>query len=171
MARHKATKCAIIQANYHLVFIPKYRKPVLTGPLVPRLKEIWKDLSKRNYFDVTIAEIMSDHVHLFIEVKPSISVSSAVQKIKGASGYYLRKEFPEHISQFYWKPVFWASRYFLRSVGDITAQTAVNYIKFQHEHHKHDSISTNDLINKTQRELKTLDNWFNVKIFPNLEKG
>ena len=55
MGRHKSTKVSIIQANYHLVFIPKYRKPVLTGPVVPRIKEIWSDLSQRNPFDVVIA--------------------------------------------------------------------------------------------------------------------
>ena len=170
MVRHRSSRCAIIQANYHLVFIPKYRKPVLTGPMVPRLHEIWKEQSEKNKFEVIIAEIMPDHVHLFLEVLPSIAVSKAVQHIKGSSGYKLRKEFPDHIRKFYWKAVFWAPKYFLRSVGDITAQTAVRYIEFQKNHHHKDSSSTNDQIKAAKIRFKTLDNWFNLKIMPRLEK-
>ncbi len=168
MSRHTSTKTGIVQANYHLVFIPKYRRPVLTGPLVPRLREIWRMLSELNPFDVVIAEIMPDHVHIFLEVEPKMAVSFAVQKIKGCSGLYLRREFPEHIAKFYWKPVFWAPGYFLRSVGDITAQTAIRYIQFQHEHHF--AHSTKEEILKTQIRFKTLDNWFKLKIIPELEK-
>lgn len=168
MGRHASTKVDTIQANYHLVFIPKYRKPILTGSLVPRLKEIWKEVSQQNPLKVLIAEVMPDHVHLFIEVEPKMSVSFAVQKIKGVSARKIRQEFPEHISKFYWKSVFWADGYFLRSVGDITAQTAIRYIRFQHEHHF--SHSTKEEILKTQNEFKTLDNWFKVGVLPELEK-
>jgi REP element-mobilizing transposase RayT len=125
-------------------------------------------LSIKNPFDVLIAEVQKDHVHIFLEVRPSISVSHAVQKIKGTSGYYLRKEFIEHLSNFFWKPVFWVKGYFLRSVGDITAQTAIRYIEFQHDHHN--DKSTIELIRDTQMRFKTLDNWFNLKVLPELEQ-
>ena len=163
-----STKVSIVQANYHVVFIPKYRRPVLTGLLVPRLKEIWRELSDTNPFDVIIAEIMSDHVHLFLEVEPKMSVSFAMQKIKGASAIKLRREFPEHVGKFYWKNVFWANGYFLRSVGDITAQTAIRYIQFQQQHHY--EHSTKEEILQTQIKFKTLDNWFKIKILPALNK-
>jgi len=170
MTRYKKGRATIIQANYHVVFIPKYRRPVLTGPLVPRIKEIWKEQSDKNKFEVVIAEIMPDHVHLFLEVWPSIPVSEALRKLKGASGFLIRREFPEHVAKFYWKNVFWAQKYFLRSVGDITAQTAIRYIQFQHEHHSKGAPSTKELIKKTQVRFKTLDNWFKVQVLSELEK-
>ena len=116
-----------------------------------------------------IAQIMVDHVHLFMEILPSISVSEAIRKIKGKSGYLLRREYSNYISKFYWKPVFWARRYFLRTVGDITAETAIKYIRFQHEHHKKGQSPIKEQIRLTQRQFKTLDNWFNLKVMPKLE--
>jgi putative transposase len=169
MGRHAKRRATVIQANYHSVFCPKYRRPVLTGPIVPRIKEIWKEQSDKNKFDVMIAEIMPDHAHLFLEVWPSIPVSEALRKIKGSSGYLIRKEFPEHVRKFYWKGVFWAPGYFLRSVGDITAQTAIRYIQFQQEHHKTGKKSTKELVRETQIKFKTLDNWFKIRILPQFE--
>lgn len=169
LARHKSRRIPVLQANYHVVFIPKFRRPILNEPIVTRIKEIWSEQSKAEKFDVIIAEIMVDHVHLFMEILPSISVSEAIRKIKGKSGYLIRREYPEIISQFYWKSVFWARRYFLRTVGDITAQTAIRYIRFQHEHHDK-QVSIKEQIRSTQREFKTLDNWFNLKVIPRLEE-
>ena len=56
----------VYKNQFHVVFCPKYRRPVLVDGVDVRLKEIL--LEKAAELDVKILsmEIMPDHVHLFI---------------------------------------------------------------------------------------------------------
>ena len=59
---------------------------------------------------------MPDHVHMLIQLQAKVSVSQAVQCLKGGSSWILRKEFPE-IEEFLWGDSFWADGYFAETVG------------------------------------------------------
>ena len=57
--------------NYHIVWIPKYRKVVLTGAVKEELQKILEEESKTLRLEMLALEIMPDHLHLFVGAKPT----------------------------------------------------------------------------------------------------
>jgi Transposase and inactivated derivatives len=54
---------------------------------------------------------MVDHVHMLIQIQPTLSISKVVQIIKGGTSRILRMEYPE-LEEFIWGDSFWAEGYF-----------------------------------------------------------
>mgnify|MGYP002411185185 CR=1 FL=1 len=79
-------------------------------------------------YKIHAMEIVEDHVHLFLEFHPSISLSKVIQYLKGGSSYRLFKLHPE-LKKRYWSGSLWSSGKFFRSVGNVTADTIKHYIK------------------------------------------
>ena len=74
---------------------------------------------------------MPDHVHIFLSFPPTISISEAVQILKGTSSMRLREEAPE-VEQKTWGAPLWAQGYFASTVNDkTTSQTVRRYIQNQ----------------------------------------
>lgn len=90
---------------YHLVWIPKYRKRVLKGDIALRLKELFYECAEMNRWSIEELNIQVDHVHMMIQLKPNVSVSTAMQFLKGGSSKVIRKEFPE-LEEFLWEIAF-----------------------------------------------------------------
>ena len=80
---------------YHLVWIPKYRKRILKDALSKRVEELFAQCCEVNNWGLEELNIQVDHVHMLIQLAPSMSVSKAVQLLKGGSSKILREEFPE----------------------------------------------------------------------------
>ncbi|MFI0478972.1 MAG: IS200/IS605 family transposase, partial [Candidatus Rhabdochlamydia sp.] len=79
------------------------------------------------------------HVHLLLSIPPSMSVSKALQYIKGKSGRKLLQEF-ELLRKRYWGQHLWARGYFAVSVGNVNSEEVQRYIEQQEEHHKKDDF-------------------------------
>ena len=76
---------SIYDLKYHVVFCTKYRYRVLTGQVADRTREIIREICAAHYIDIASGSMSPDHVHLLLSIPPSISVSKAVQYIKGKS--------------------------------------------------------------------------------------
>ena len=72
---------------------------------------------------------MPDHVHLFLNVKPTDDPSSIMRKIKGRASHQLRKEFPELLKI----PTLWTPSYFVSTAGNICTETVKKYIEQQRD--------------------------------------
>ena len=66
--------------KYHLVFAPKFRRKVIYGKLKADIAKVLSMLE---------AEMCPDHVHMLVEIPPSISVSSFVGYLKGKSTFMI----------------------------------------------------------------------------------
>lgn len=75
-------------------------------------------------------EVMPDHVHLFISIPITLSISKVVQQLKGYSSYITRKQL-----KLYKYKGFWSSGYFCESVGHISQDTIKKYIDKQWKHY------------------------------------
>ena len=115
---------------YHIVWIPKYRKRVLKGAIASRLKELIQECSDVNRWHVLEINIMPDHIHILIRLRPDISISKAVQLLKGRSSKIIRKEFPS-LKEFYWGDNFWSEGFFVETVGQLSEEAIKKYIKNQ----------------------------------------
>jgi len=115
---------------YHLVWIPKYRKRVLKGKLAERLGELLHQCAEINDWKIEELNIQEDHVHMLVQLKTTISVSGAMQLLKGGSSKKIREEFPE-LEEFLWGNAFWSEGYFAETVGQINEAAIRRYIQNQ----------------------------------------
>ena len=74
--------------------------------------------------------ILPDHIHMLIQLPPSISVAEAIQYLKGGTSKVIRKEYPE-LQEFLWGDSFWCDGYFAESVGRLNDVAIKKYIRNQ----------------------------------------
>ncbi len=113
--------------NYHFVWCPKRRKPVLTGDIAKRLQEIIFGLCTENNWRLIALEIMPDHVHMFLNAEPVDAPSVIIKRIKGRASHHLRKEYPELKKL----PTLWTPSYFVSTAGNVSTETVKRYIEGQ----------------------------------------
>ncbi len=130
MASYRKGSHSVYDIKYHIVWITKYRKDVLRAEIAHRLRDIVRDICKREDIVVIEGHIRKDHVHLLVSVPPHISVSDAVQRIKGKSSWRLLQEFKTLRKEF-WGNHLWARGYFAASTGTVNEELIRNYIKNQ----------------------------------------
>ena len=118
--------------RYHIVWIPKYRKRVLRGKLSSRLKGLLYQAAEVNSWWIEELSIQKDHVHVLIQIKPSVSLAKVVQMLKGGTSKVIRSEFPE-LAEFLWGDSFWADGYFCETVGIQDEEMVRKYIREQNE--------------------------------------
>lgn len=124
----KQTRHAVYNINYHLVFCPKYRRPVLAGNVGIRLTELLKQYTQELGGEVLELVVMPDHVHLFVSFPPTIAIAQIMHKLKGASAHQLREEFPHLKSRL---PSLWTTSYYIGTAGHVSATTIKRYIDEQ----------------------------------------
>ena len=105
---------------YHMVFLPKYRRKVLTTKIAKRLKEILIGISTEYGFWIDTMEVMEEHVHIFLSAPPRYSPAQIIQILKSISARTLRKEFREEIRKYLWGDELWCDGYFVSTVNDKT---------------------------------------------------
>lgn len=126
--RYTCNAGAVFSLKYHVVFCPKYRRPVLTPPVDARLKQLIEEIALHHDFTVHEMEVMPDHVHLFVECDPTRSVAEIVNRFKGATSRFLREEFPHLRSRL---PTLWSRSYYAGTVGHVSEATVRAYIESQ----------------------------------------
>jgi len=71
-----------------------------------------------------------DHVHMLLSIPPQLSVSRAVQYLKGRSSHKLLSEFAS-LRKRYWGQHLWARGYWVASSGNVTDEVWMEYIMTQ----------------------------------------
>jgi len=116
------------QNAYHMVWKPKYSKDPFKFDLVRKhCEQFLNEIAHKYNFDIYELQVMPDHVHLFVEVPPTMSVSRALQLFKGISSYKLFKQHP-WLRNHFRKGHLWSPGKFFRSVGNVTADVIKHYI-------------------------------------------
>jgi putative transposase len=118
----------IFNIAYHIIWCPKYRRKVLVNEVEDRLKTLLVEKAKEMGCEISIQEVMPDHVHIFIKTKTTLAPHYIVQQLKGYTSRILRKEFPKLKSRI---PTLWTRSYYCESVGHISEETVKKYIKDQ----------------------------------------
>lgn len=118
----------VYNLSYHLIWCPKYRKPVLVGAVAERLRDLILDKAEAGGWVVRDLEVMPDHVHVFLSAAPSDSVAQIMAALKGGTARTLREEFPQLRRKL---PSLWTRSYYAESVGHVSEKTVRRYIQDQ----------------------------------------
>ena len=113
---------------YHLIWCPKRRKPLLVGAVKERCQALIEAKCKEKGWTILTLAIQPDHLHLFVRVWPSDSAAAVTKELKGATSFYLRKEFREVTSKL---PSLWTRSYFASTAGNVSKETIQRYIDAQ----------------------------------------
>ena len=117
------------ECKYHLVFAPKYRRQVIYGKIKADIGRILRELCDRKGIEIIEAECCPDHIHMLVEIPPSMSVSSFVGYLKGKSTLMI---FERHanLKYKYGNRHFWCRGYYVDTVGK-NAKKIQEYIQNQ----------------------------------------
>lgn len=118
----------VFQCAYHVVWCPKYRRPVLGSRIEERLKDLIREVVDEKGAWLVEMEVMPDHVHLLVEVDPQYGIHRLVKAIKGRSSRVLREEFPHLKSKL---PTLWTNSYFVATVGGAPLAVVKRYVEQQ----------------------------------------
>ena len=119
------------ECQYHIVFIPKYRKKKLYGMVRDDVREIIRTLCKYKKVEIIAGAVCADHVHLCVSIPPKLSVSDFVGYLKGKSALMIFDKHPEMGNK--WDRSFWARGYYVSTVGNVDEETVKEYIRRQTE--------------------------------------
>ncbi len=119
----------VYDINYHIVFCPKYKKPIFVDELRKDLKLIFQTITSSNLWKIIEMEIMPDHVHLFISAHPKFSPTDIVKKLKGISARQIFLKYPKFKKREYWGGNLWSQGYFIGTVGNVTKDAIKKYIQ------------------------------------------
>ena len=119
--------------KYHFVWIPKYRKGILTKVRRSYLLYLLRRIAREFDLNIVEVEVMPDHVHLFLESSPRRSPAQIMNIIKSITAREMFKKFPE-LRQVLWGGELWGDGYFVATVGDkVTTETIREYIRHQRD--------------------------------------
>ena len=123
---------SLYDIKIHVVWITKYRKPVLSGSVGHKLREIVRRICAELEVTILAGNVRLDHVHLLLSLPPQLSVSKLMQKLKGVSSRRLLQS-DKRLQQEFWGRHLWARGYFAVSTGNVTDEIIAEYIKNQDE--------------------------------------
>jgi len=130
MEKYRKSSHTVYDLKYHLVWITKYRKPVLVGDIATRTRELIREICKSQDVEIIKGHISRDHVHIFVSVPPHVSVSQLVQWLKGKTSRKMMMEY-KSLSRMFWGRHMWARGYFVASSGNVTDEVIIQYIEQQ----------------------------------------
>ena len=119
------------ECQYHVVFIPKFRRKKLYGMVKDDVRDIIKTLCSYKKVEIIAGAVCADHVHLCVSIPPKLSISDFVGYLKGKSALMIFDKHPELGSK--WDRSFWARGYYVATVGNVNEETVKEYIRRQTE--------------------------------------
>ncbi len=120
----------VYSLQYHIVWVTKYRRPVLTGSVESDVRQYLLDTLQDLEMVPLAMEIMPDHIHLLVDCKPQLRLSDAIKVLKGNTARWLFLSHPE-IKKQLWGGHLWNPSYFVATVSERSLEQVKQYIENQ----------------------------------------
>lgn len=128
MPEYRKGPHTVYDIKYHVVWVTKYRYPVLQGDLALRTRDLIRKICAQHDVRIIRGHVSGDHVHLFVSAPPQLAVSKLMQYIKGKSSRQLQQEYPS-LQKRYWGQHLWARGYFCATSGTVTDEMLEAYLE------------------------------------------
>ena len=120
--------------QYHVVFVPKFRKKSLYGKIREYLKGVLSELARQKESKIISGYIALDHVHMCISIPPKYAVCQVIGYLKGKSAIAVARQFGGRKRNFSGESL-WARGYAVSTIG-----LEIEKIKDYIEHQEKDEI-------------------------------
>ena len=131
MNEHRRSGHTVTRFTAHLVWVTKYRYPVLVGDVQSWCRELIIQICDSEDVQILKGVVSKDHVHIHIEYPSKLSISQLVKCLKGRTSRRLQQEYPS-LKKRCWGRHFWAIGCGGWSTGNITDEMVQTYL----EHHR-----------------------------------
>ena len=136
--------------QHHFEWCPKYRYNCMRkSEIASQMEQIIREIAEEKGILIIKMAVDADHVHLFVSLPFSMSVSQALQFLKGGSSYRMFRLHPNFRLR-YPKGHFWSPGHFSRSVSSITSKTVEYYIE------NHESAKLHETMEEAKREARQM---------------
>jgi REP-associated tyrosine transposase len=132
MENYRSSSHSRYDIKYHFVWVTKYRKPMLTGAVGTRVRDLIREVCRTFDIEILRGSVSPDHVHVLLSCPPNLSASKIMQSIKGKTSRKIMMEF-KHVQKQCWGRHMWASGYFVASSGNVTDEVIMEYIRLQEQ--------------------------------------
>lgn len=122
------------QLCYHVVFSTKNRRHLIREDIEESVWRYLGGIAQSNGMTAYQIGGIEDHIHGIIDVQPTISVSKAVQLLKGGSSRWISQAFPEL------KDFGWQAGYAAFTISKSKLPSAIRYVENQRKHHRNKSL-------------------------------
>lgn len=123
--------------TYHIVFVTKYRRPVISDEIGDFMKNHASYLCGRFDGEMLSAETDRDHIHMLVSLPPDVAPSKLVATLKTQLSREVRSYYAEEIREQLWGDAFWSNSYFIATTGTTVMEKVKEYIERQRsEDHK-----------------------------------
>ena len=124
----KTTRHAMYNLNYHIVWIPKYRKSVLVDDVATCVRDILHEIADEKRLEIIDLTVQPDHIHLFVSSPPKHAPSLLANWFKGISSRKYNHRHADHDGE----KIKWARGYYAGTAGHVSSETVEKYIQ-RHE--------------------------------------
>ena len=123
---------AVYKLTYHAVFVIKYRRKVMSEPIIDHVRQYAAHLIEQCY-QGRLIELNGepDHVHILFELPATAAPSVVVCSLKTQLSKEIRANFWDEIKDKLWNNIFWSDSYFISSVSENSLKVIQQYIKNQ----------------------------------------
>jgi len=133
--RFRRLSHTIYECKYHLIFCPKYRRPILKNEIKEYVRgEIGNLLRQKEGIEIIEMNVQSDHIHLVVWIPPKYAVSAVMGYLKGKLAIRLLQKY-ERLGKQFWGRHLWGRGYCVSTVG-IDEQRIREYVKWQENREK-----------------------------------
>ena len=122
---------SVYKLTYHIIFVTKYRKKVITDEIGDFMKDMAEYLCNRMDCTLISAETDEDHIHMLVSMPPDIAPVKLVNMVKTQLSKEVRATYNEHVEKYLWKDSFWSASYFCATTGSVSMETVRSYIEGQ----------------------------------------
>ena len=123
---------SVYRLTYHVIFVTKYRKKIITDEIGDFMKNHAGYLCGRMNCDLISAETDLDNMHLLISMPPDVAPVKLINSLKTQLSKEVRSTYKEHVEKHLWGDSrFWSSSYFCATTGSVSMDTVKKYIEEQ----------------------------------------
>lgn len=122
---------AISTLGIHLIWCTKYRREVINDSVAITIRETIGLTCKDNRWAVREIEVMPDHVHCFMQLRPTDTPSVVVKTLKSVTAIAVFTRFPNLKGNKFWGSGLWSRGAYYGSVGTLSQETVSRYIQDQ----------------------------------------
>lgn len=125
---------SVASLDTHIVFVTKYRHPVITEEIELEMCELIDSICRKNdcILEQAKADLgKKDHIHLLVNLAPKVAPSTLCNTLKTVTSREIRKRYAEYLAPYYWKPVFWKRGFIAVSSGGASIEVLKKYIEEQ----------------------------------------
>ena len=127
---------AIYKTEYHLVWIPRYRRKVFVKGVKEYAEKLLSHIPELDPdIEVVKLNVQVDHVHMVIVIPPKYAVARVVQYIKSQSANALTAKFPFLKKVYFSREGIWSRGYCVSSIG-LNEKEILAYVEHQEKEDK-----------------------------------